>query len=378
MDRPKISVCGFEIEWDLERGLNLWAGTPALSMWIPTTVAGLMSGLQRMVGTERFNLCLQQGGIDSVEGDWSVISSQPTFEEGMEVMSGVASSAGWGRWQVISIDREKKEARLRTVNSWEGIYQRALGVCWGSGMMAGKFAGICTRLFGTQCWAEQTAFSAVGGDFDEFLVKPTDTTIEQRLEKLLSAGQATSADLAVALTKLREQIRERERTEEELRGSLEVVRRQEEAMRTMAMPIIQVWDGILTVPMMGTLDSTRTAAMQERLLQEVVNTRARYALLDLTAIESVDTNSASYLVRMVRAVELIGARAIITGIHPLVAQAMVSLGIDLSRILTLRNLQEGLRWCLREMGTRMTQAATTGDRAPREPREPYEPDDIDG
>ena len=105
--------------------------------------------------------------------------------------------------------------------------------------------------------------------------------------------------------------------------------------------------------------------MQERLLQEVVSTRARYALLDLTAIESVDTNSASYLVRMVRAVELIGARAIITGIHPLVAQAMVSLGIDLSRILTLRNLQEGLRWCLREMGTRVSQvAATPGAKPP--------------
>jgi rsbT co-antagonist protein RsbR len=69
-------------------------------------------------------------------------------------MSGIASSAGWGRWEVISIDRVKKEARLRAVNSWEGIYQRALGVCWGSGMMAGKFAGICTRLFGTTCWAD--------------------------------------------------------------------------------------------------------------------------------------------------------------------------------------------------------------------------------
>ena len=218
MDRPKISICGFEIEWDLERGLNLWAGTPALSMWIPTTVAGLMSGLQRMVGTERFNLCLQQGGIESVEGDWGVITSQPTFEAGMAVMSGVASSAGWGRWEVVSLDREKKEARLRALNSWEGIYQRALGVSWGSGMVAGKFAGLCTRLFGTPCWAEQTAFSALGGDFDEFLVRPTDTTIEQRLEALLSAGQATSADLAVALTKLREEVRERERTEERVDG----------------------------------------------------------------------------------------------------------------------------------------------------------------
>lgn len=138
VSNPKITISGFDIEWDLAQGINLWAGMPTLSMWIPNTTAGMMAGFCRMVGEERFNLCMQIGGINSVDGDWAIISSAPTFEEGLARISEIAWPAGWGRWTVESIDRTKKEARYRTHNSWEGIYQRSLGVCWGSGMMAGK------------------------------------------------------------------------------------------------------------------------------------------------------------------------------------------------------------------------------------------------
>ena len=94
-----VEVAGFEITWDLTRGLNLWAGTPALSMWIPTTVAGLMKGLQRMVGTERFFLSMQSGGMESGDGEWSIIASHPTFTEGLAAMTKIAAAAGWGRWR---------------------------------------------------------------------------------------------------------------------------------------------------------------------------------------------------------------------------------------------------------------------------------------
>jgi rsbT co-antagonist protein RsbR len=346
MTTSRITISGFDIEWDLKNGVNLWAGTPTLSMWIPSSVAGLMSGMVAMVGVERFNLCLQLGGRQSVDGDWAVISAQPSFEEGVRQMSDIAWPAGWGRWEVIAVDRERREARYRTVNSWEAIYQRALGVSWGSAMMAGKLAGITERLFGVPCWAEQTVFAAKGAEYDEFVVRPTDETLEARLSALLEADRGTSSDLAIALARLKNEVAERERTELALREKLQLIEQQETVLSAMVAPIIQVWEGVLTVPVMGGLDNQRASALMERLLGAIVGSQTRHVILDLTAVETVDTGTADHLIRIVRAVELLGARVVVTGIRPAVAQTVVSVGMDLDRMVTLRNLQEGLKACM--------------------------------
>ncbi|WP_236644170.1 STAS domain-containing protein [Sorangium cellulosum] len=346
MTTPRITIAGFDIEWNLKDGINLWAGMPTLSMWIPSSVAGLMSGMVAMVGVERFNLCLQLGGRQSVDGDWSIINTQPTFEEGFGRLSEICSPAGWGRWELVAVDRERRKARYRTFNNWESIYQRALGVVWGSSMTAGKLAGITERLFGVPCWAEQTAFVTQGAEYDEFVVRPTDETVETRLAALLETDRATSSDLAVALATLKKEVAERERTELALREKLQLIDQQETALSTMVAPIIQVWDGVLTVPVMGGLDSQRASALMERLLGAIVDSQTRHVILDLTAVDAVDTGTADHLIRIVRAVELLGARVVVTGIRPAVAQTVVSLGMDLERIVTLRNLQEGLKACM--------------------------------
>ncbi|AUX43337.1 anti-sigma factor antagonist [Sorangium cellulosum] len=346
MDNPKITIAGFDIEWDLDKGLNLWAGMPTLSMWIPSSVAGLMSGMVAMVGAERFNLCLQLGGRQSVDGDWSILSTQPTFEEGFRLVNKISLPAGWGRWEIVALDRERREARYRAYNNWESIYQRSLGVSWGCAMTAGKMAGMTERLFGVPCWAEQTAFEAKGDAYDEFLIRQTDKTAEARLAELLEAGRATSTDLAVALESLKKEVAERERTEAALREKLQLIQQQETALCTMVAPIIQVWDGVLTVPVMGGLDSQRASALMERLLGAIVAGQTRHVIIDLTAVDAVDTSTADHLIRIVRAVELLGARLVVTSIRPAVAQTVVSLGMDLGRITTLRDLQEGLKWCM--------------------------------
>ena len=98
---------------------------------------------------------------------------------------------------------------------------------------------------------------------------------------------------------------------------------------------------------MGGITSGRAQAIMERLLHQIVMTRAKFALLDLTGVEVVDTSTADHLVKMARAVSLLGARVILTGIQPGVAQTMVSLGVDMSGIAMVRNLQEGLKTSMR-------------------------------
>jgi PAS domain S-box-containing protein len=163
-----------------------------------------MSGVQSMVGTERFALALQSEGRKSVEEDWRVISQHSNFQDGFKAIANIAAVAGWGDWEIISLDENKQKCQFRVKNNWEGRYQKSLGVCWNSGMLAGKMAGYCSKLFKTNCWAKQTAFIAKGDDFDEFEVVPSERSIEMEIENLLLSDEATRADMAVALKKLQE------------------------------------------------------------------------------------------------------------------------------------------------------------------------------
>jgi rsbT co-antagonist protein RsbR len=171
----------------------------------------------------------------------------------------------------------------------------------------------------------------------------------QRLLVALKQPQPSSEDLAATIAKLLSQQERLERIEADFAVARKAIERQEDVMRGLSTPIIQVWDGVLAIPVIGNLNSERAEQLMQRLLDEIGNTHSRFALLDLTSVEIIDTYTADHLVKIVHAVELLGARAIITGIRSAVAQTMVSIGVDLSQILTLRNLQQGLKTCMRWM-----------------------------
>ncbi|MFO1417225.1 MAG: PAS domain S-box protein [Methylotetracoccus sp.] len=218
-----IKASNIDIVWDHAQGTCTFGGLPVAMMWVDTTLAGLLSGVQAMVGTERFALALQSEGRKSVEADWDVIAAFTDFREGFKAIANVAAVAGWGRWLIEELDVDARLCRVRVLNSWEGRYQRALGACWGSAMLAGKMAGYCTRLFGVNCWADQTSFEAQGDDADEFLVRPSDRSIEHEIERLLAVDAATRADMAVALQSLRSEIQHRQAAEVALRQQKELL-----------------------------------------------------------------------------------------------------------------------------------------------------------
>lgn len=140
------------------------------------------------------------------------------------------------------------------------------------------------------------------------------------------------------------------RVEEELRHRVEA---QQDAIHSMSTPIIQVWDDIVTMPVVGLVDSVRAADMKNSLLETVARTSAKFAIVDLTGVDTVDTATADHLLKVMRAVGLLGARGVITGIQPAVAQIIVALGLDMQGVITLRSLREGLKYCMRTMGLRV-------------------------
>ncbi len=136
-------------------------------------------------------------------------------------------------------------------------------------------------------------------------------------------------------------------TIEEIRKQVDTIRSQQLAIQELSTPILQVWDDVLALPIIGVVDSKRTAEMMEKLLNDVVARQARFVILDITGVEVVDTRTADHFIKVIRSAELLGTKCIVSGVRPAVAQTLVELGIDLSSITTMRDLQAGLKECLR-------------------------------
>jgi rsbT co-antagonist protein RsbR len=130
----------------------------------------------------------------------------------------------------------------------------------------------------------------------------------------------------------------------------EVINRQQEEMLELSTPVVKLWDGILALPMIGTLDSARTQVVMESLLQKIVETGSETAIIDITGVPTVDTLVAQHLLKTVTAIRLMGAECIISGVRPQIAQTIVHLGVDLQGVTTKASLADALTLALKRSG----------------------------
>jgi rsbT co-antagonist protein RsbR len=140
-----------------------------------------------------------------------------------------------------------------------------------------------------------------------------------------------------------------------------LIARQQEDMLELSTPVVKLWDGILALPMIGTLDSARTQIVMESLLQRIVQTGAEVAIIDITGVPTVDTLVAQHLIKTVTAARLMGADCIISGIRPQIAATIVHLGVDLSNVDTKATLADAFRLALRRTGHSLGRAPARGE-----------------
>lgn len=134
----------------------------------------------------------------------------------------------------------------------------------------------------------------------------------------------------------------------------EVIGRQQQELLELSTPVVKLWDGILAIPMIGTLDSARTQIVMESLLQKIVETESQIAIIDITGVPTVDTLVAQHLLKTVTALRLMGADCIISGVRPQIAQTIVHLGVDLQGVTTKANLADALALALKRSGITFT------------------------
>ena len=149
-------------------------------------------------------------------------------------------------------------------------------------------------------------------------------------------------------------------TEVYQKGRNQVIARQQEEMLELSTPVVQLWDGVLALPLIGTLDSARTQVVMQNLLEAIVQTGAEIAIIDITGVPTVDTLVAQHLLKTIAAARLMGADCIVSGIRPQIAQTIIHLGVDLTNVITKATLADAFAIALRRSGMAVVRARSNG------------------
>ena len=170
--------------------------------------------------------------------------------------------------------------------------------------------------------------------------------LKRGLEQLLDEGSPEDVAAYLALTRLTDELGMF--TVDAYAATREqIISSQAEELLELSTPVVKLWDGIIGVPLVGTLDSARTQVVMEKLLQALVDTGSAHAIIDITGVPAVDTEVAQHLLKTVVAARLMGAECIVSGIRPQIAQTIVALGIEFGDIVTKATLADALRHALR-------------------------------
>lgn len=137
-----------------------------------------------------------------------------------------------------------------------------------------------------------------------------------------------------------------------------VIRRQQDELLELSTPVVKLWDGVLALPIIGTLDSARAQVMMESLLERIAATESEIAIIDITGVPTVDTLVAQHLIKTVTAIRLMGSDCIISGVRPQIAQTIVHLGVDLGAVTTKANLADALALAMKRGGAIITKRAS--------------------
>lgn len=183
------------------------------------------------------------------------------------------------------------------------------------------------------------------GEYNSDLIQIPASDQADEFSVLEAALNIYNQELSAARAQNERYIAELEQSKRELQEQLSTIARQQLAINELSAPTVELWEEILLLPVIGTLDTQRAQEMTEKLLDRVKSSRSRCIIIDITGVEIVDTTTANSVLKMTRAARLLGAMCVLTGIRPEIARTMIQLGVELEGLRTLRTLKDGLREC---------------------------------
>lgn len=327
------------LEFQPETG-RLLMGDERMIIFRTQAFGNLRRLLLDQLGRETARALLLQFGRMCGEGDYHAIGGGLVWDTPQDrAMAGPILHAWEGIVAVVP-DTEIVPGMKKMTGTWMNSYEadmhlaefgRAAEPCCFT--LQGYAHGHASLAHGRTILCVETACRAMGDPQCRWEMRPDEEWGDHAAAESLRRGFSTTP----------------KSFEQRLAEQVEVVKRQSEAMRAMAAPVIEVWDRVLALPVIGVVDAARAAAMMEALLREITGKRASHAILDLTGVDTVNPDTAAHLMRMVQAAGLLGSACFVSGISPTVAQTMISLGLRFdSRIFP--TLKSALQQAIRERG----------------------------
>jgi rsbT co-antagonist protein RsbR len=310
--------------WQIGRGTMATAGVRAIVLWLDPSLRYMLEPLAQETGIPLFRLLVAHHASLGTAADYEACVTHfgSTFEEGFLGWGRAVGASGWGVFELPHYDLANKRAVVRVHDPWELAMQARASEGWGCPMLAGKIIGLFSIAFGANCWADEVMISTGEASCVEFQVYASDKTIAEELSQLRKARL--------------------EQAQRPLAEKLAIIEEQQEAIRALGSPILEVWDGVLALPIIGRVDGRRAAEITGNLLERIVTTQSRYAILDLTGVDAVDSVTAEHFGNIIRAISLLGAECLVCGIRPGVAHAMATHGMGTEKAATYGTMRSAL------------------------------------
>jgi rsbT co-antagonist protein RsbR len=301
----------------------------------------LRSLLHEQLGGPLARSLLSRFGYQCGKGDYETLQKAyewDTEEDRFGAGPAMHTWEGIVHVEPTSLEFDRQAGHFHMTGIWRNSYeaeihldkfgQAEVPVCY---TLTGYASGWCSAFFGQPLIAIETKCAGCGDERCEFEVRPP-AAWDGRATPWIQSLENTDYSLSA-----------------ELQRKLEVIERQALAISELSTPVIEIWDDVLVLPIVGIVDTRRSIEIMDTLLERIVETRSKFVIIDVTGVEVVDTKTADYLTKVVRAASLLGTRCVLTGLSPAVAQTLVTVGANMDEILTLRDLKAGLKACLRSL-----------------------------
>lgn len=330
------------IEFRPEAG-RVMLGNDRMLIFRQQAMSTLRKLMYEHLGDNFARALLSQFGFECGAGDYANMIETYTWDEDIDKLASGPVLHSWEgivRATPTMIDYDRASGRFDMAGEWHDSYEAEihlqllgpseLPVCHS---LSGYASGWGSRFFGQSVTCIERSCVARGDDLCRFELRDSDRWGPEAdpWKQALTSDQVSLA--------------------KQLEQQLGSVREQHEAaIVELSTPIMEIWDQVLVMPIVGALDQARSVQVMSKLLEAISRGQARCVIIDLTGVEFVDTQTANHLLQMIQAAGLLGTYCVITGVGPQVAQTLVALGVDMSGVSTLRDLKAGLRACLRWLG----------------------------
>jgi len=327
------------LEFSPESG-QIKLGSDRMLLFRQDAFAALRRLLYHQLGDQLARAILTQFGYRCGQGDFEVLSKNYDWDTDADRLGCGPVLHSWEG--IVHSTPEAMEFDLEAGTffhrgTWRNSYEAQIHlsefgvsetpVCHS---LVGYAIGWCTAFFGRgRLMGVETKCIASGDDVCQIVIKPEAEWQPEEIVEQRAALDSTSQSVA-----------------RELEQKLATIERQAAAIRELSTPVMEIWDDVLVLPVVGVVDTKRSMDIMNSLLERIVQTQSKCVIIDITGVEIVDTRTADYLLRVSRAANLLGTRCVLTGLSPAVAQTLVEIGADLTEVRTLRNLKDGLKDCL--------------------------------